>query len=62
MGYGYVVPDGYIGTVGQNSYMLFATEQDYKDYIEEWKEPIQLEYRKNVKPAFIFKRKKAFNG
>lgn len=31
---GYVVSDGYIGYVN-GKYMLFADEEDYRDYIED---------------------------
>ena len=31
---GYVVSDGYMGYVN-GKYMLFADEEDYRDYIEE---------------------------
>lgn len=31
---GYTVNDGYMGFVG-NGYMLFASEADYKEYMEE---------------------------
>ena len=31
---GYFIDDGFMGWVGDR-YMLFATEQDYYDYIEE---------------------------
>ena len=31
---GYVVSDGYMGYVNGN-YMLFADEEDYRDYIED---------------------------
>lgn len=59
---GYAVPDGYLGMVGKNNYMLFATEKEYEEYVKEYEEPINLEYRKNATPAFIFKRKVKNNG
>lgn len=31
---GYYVRDGYMGYVG-GSYMLFASEQEYKEYLED---------------------------
>lgn len=31
---GYTVTDGYMGLIG-NDYMLFASEEDYKEYIED---------------------------
>ncbi len=31
---GYYISDGYMGLVG-NSYMLFASECDYREYLEE---------------------------
>ncbi len=31
---GYTVMDGYMGFIG-NGYMLFASEEDYKEYMEE---------------------------
>lgn len=31
---GYVVSDGYMGYVNEK-YMLFADEEDYRDYIED---------------------------
>lgn len=31
---GYFVNDGYMGLVGEE-YMLFASEADYRDYLEE---------------------------
>lgn len=59
-GYGYLVPDGYLGMVGKNNYMLFATEEDYKEYIAEWSEPT-IVYRPTNSPRFIFE-KRAQNG
>jgi hypothetical protein len=32
--YGYVVDSGYMGLV-DGEFMLFATEQDYKEYLED---------------------------
>lgn len=32
--YGYVVDSGYMGLVN-GEFMLFATEQDYKEYLED---------------------------
>lgn len=31
---GYIVTDGYMGLVNGN-YMLFASEDDYREYVEE---------------------------
>lgn len=31
---GYITQSGYMGLVG-NTYILFATEQDYKEYMED---------------------------
>ena len=31
---GYVVTSGYMGYIGNGRYMLFATEEEYEDYIE----------------------------
>ena len=31
--YGYVVKNGYMGRLKDGSWMLFATEEDYKDYL-----------------------------
>lgn len=31
---GYIVPYGYMGHIGNNKYMLFATENDYLEYME----------------------------
>lgn len=31
---GYIVTDGYMGYVG-NAYMLFASESDYREYMEQ---------------------------
>lgn len=31
---GYIVTDGYMGLVNGN-YMLFASEEDYREYMEE---------------------------
>lgn len=31
---GFNVPDGYMGWIG-NNYMLFASERDYLDFIED---------------------------
>ena len=33
MSKGYIVPSGYMGWIGDR-YMLFATESDYREYIE----------------------------
>jgi hypothetical protein len=30
---GYIVTDGYMGFIG-NCYMLFASEEDYREYME----------------------------
>jgi hypothetical protein len=30
---GYVVPSGYMGYIGNGQYRLFATENDYLEYI-----------------------------
>ena len=32
---GYAVSSGYMGYIGNGHYMLFATEQDYEDWLEE---------------------------
>lgn len=32
---GYVVSIGYMGYVGNGKYMLFATEEEYKEYMKE---------------------------
>ena len=32
---GYDVWNGYMGHIGNNKYMLFASESDYKEYIPE---------------------------
>lgn len=32
---GYPVPGGYIGYIGNGEYMLFATETDYEEWLEE---------------------------
>lgn len=31
---GYIVPSGYMGHIGNNKYMLFATESEYIEYME----------------------------
>ena len=59
-GYGYLVSDGYLGKVGSNNYMLFATEEDYEEYLNDWSEPT-IVYRPKAKPNFIFE-KRAQNG
>lgn len=36
---GYLVPFGYMGYVPWlQSYILFATEQEYRDYLTDWSE------------------------
>ena len=32
---GYFVSDGYMGMLPDGAYRLFASEQDYKDYIDD---------------------------
>lgn len=35
MPYGYVVPYGYMGLVGDGTYILFSTEAEYYEYLSE---------------------------
>jgi len=35
---GYVVSCGYMGYIGNGRFMLFATEQDYEEYIRQEEE------------------------
>ena len=32
---GYVVPNGYMGYIGNGEYMLFASESDYEEWLED---------------------------
>lgn len=35
MPYGYIVPYGYMGLVGNSEFILFATENEYYEYLSE---------------------------
>ena len=43
---GYVISDGYMGYVG-GSYMLFASEEEYIEYMSEWEKGIKNSWKRN---------------